>query len=1153
MAYDGTLKFDTAMDAKGFQKGVDTMGNIVKGMTAFKLLEKGFEAVVSSMDKAVSRYDTLNRFPRVLENMGYSAEASATSTQKLADGVQGLPTSLDEIVSSAQRLTILTGNLEMATDTALALNNAFYASGATAADASRGLTQYVQMLSSGKVDMVSWRTLQETMGYALNKTAEAFGFVGASAQNDLYAALRDGVITFTEFNAKIVGLNAGIGGFAEMAKTSTGGIATAFTNMRTRIAAGMTEVIAAIDRGLSETKFKSIENIISSTGTAIKTVLTSVAGAFEFVAKNIEPLTIGVIAFAAAWKGVQLLSYVGQLGSLTAALGAMTPALLKAVAAKIADQNTTLALTAAYAAETVAKGANAVATKLTTAADGGSVVAKIALAAATHVAAAATWVFNAALAANPIGLVIAGVAALVVGIIALVAWLSSSSEEYKKQKEEVKALADAQDELAESMQSREDAFNASTDSMEANAKVAQNLVGKLKDISSSSDSAEDKHRRMANTVKQLNATVDGLNIAYDKETGAITNLNTGQEISIDQLEELISAKAELAQANAWAERANELVAEQVRLLEEQEVILNKIDEINENEALSQREKDKLIKDLTATYDEYGVMVEDVQNRIDIANEKVESSDTSMAESIVASHERIGQAVTSSGESIEEVAAQWGVSVDEILAAMERENISLDEWVTKQQDAWADYEESVKERTQGVINSFKEIPGEYDKSAAEMLEILQNNKERYAEWEATMEEITRQLGPTAAEEFGKLGPEATSAMQEILGSAEMLDEYREVFGVKLDEVTGLAVEDWNDPNFIGAPAGAIDTSAQLVTENTALETAVTGQMEGAKAAAEAVDFTDVGQSIATEIVNGLNGADVSGAMGNITTAITNNTGKVVSAATSMSTQVQNVFKTMSTQSQSTVTQMMTQINSAIVSRASTVKASATNMGNGVTQAMDTMKTQAANITNQMMTNINSAIVTHTSTVKSSATALSNGVVSALEAMVKGAENVTVRMMDGMLSAMNRKAQELYAKAREIADRIAATMAAALDVHSPSRVMIRLFTNVMMGIYKGMEGMEGMLYREAGSIADGIAERLTVSPDVLRDMVAQMRAVTDTAQLGGTTLVPQPAGAGIGGVNYSTNLTQNITTPKPLSASEMTREGQDLLRRQRWQLP
>lgn len=211
MAYDGTLKFDTSMDTSGFQKDANGLSSIVKGLGVFSLLEKGFNAVTASIDDAVSRYDTLNKFPKVLEQMGYSSEAASEATQKLSDGVAGLPTTLDSVVSTAQRLTVLTGNLEQSTDLTIALNNAFLASGASSDDASRGLQQYVQMLSSGKVDMESWKTLQETMGLALNKTAEAFGFAGESAQNDLYAALQSGEITFNQFSDMLLELNDGVG------------------------------------------------------------------------------------------------------------------------------------------------------------------------------------------------------------------------------------------------------------------------------------------------------------------------------------------------------------------------------------------------------------------------------------------------------------------------------------------------------------------------------------------------------------------------------------------------------------------------------------------------------------------------------------------------------------------------------------------------------------------------------------------------------------------------------------------------------------------------------------------------------------------------------------------------------------------------------
>ena len=114
---------------------------ILSMSAAFAVAEKAVSLVAntikSSLGKAISRVDTMNQFPKVMRQMGVSAEKSSTAIEKLSEGINGLPTSLDDITASAQKLTLLTGDLEKATDTSLALNDAFYASGASAEDASR--------------------------------------------------------------------------------------------------------------------------------------------------------------------------------------------------------------------------------------------------------------------------------------------------------------------------------------------------------------------------------------------------------------------------------------------------------------------------------------------------------------------------------------------------------------------------------------------------------------------------------------------------------------------------------------------------------------------------------------------------------------------------------------------------------------------------------------------------------------------------------------------------------------------------------------------------------------------------------------------------------------------------------------------------------
>jgi tape measure domain-containing protein len=270
--------YDTATKKQGsFIRG---MSQIASGIGVYAAVSKGIGLISSSLDTAISRYDTLNNFPKVLQRMGFEAEDAQGAINKLSDGIQGLPTTLDSVASTTQRLALMTGDLDGAVDTTLALNNAFLASGSSSADAARGLEQYIQMMAVGKVDMDAWTTLQETMPYALNKTAEAFGYTGESgkaATQELYDALKSGKITFDDFNKQIVNLNEGVGGFAELAQDATDGIRTAWTNMGTDVAKGVTSIIESIDSVLADTPLKSIANIIDQIGDSLYAFLDGIA------------------------------------------------------------------------------------------------------------------------------------------------------------------------------------------------------------------------------------------------------------------------------------------------------------------------------------------------------------------------------------------------------------------------------------------------------------------------------------------------------------------------------------------------------------------------------------------------------------------------------------------------------------------------------------------------------------------------------------------------------------------------------------------------------------------------------------------------------------------------------------------------------------
>ncbi len=270
------------------QKASLGIGKIASALGLVYIAKKGIDLVRDSLDGAIDRYDTLNQFPRVMQMIGFDAEESEGAINKLSEGIDGLPTTLDSVASTAQNIAVMTGDLDGAVDTTLALNNAFLASGASSADAERGLQQYVQMLSKGEVDLQSWRTLQETMGVALRTVADEFGFTGKAATNDLYDALKSGEITMDEFNSKLIEASNAQGGFADMAAEASGGIKTSWTNMKTAVVKGLADVIGAIDEALGGTG--EIEQIIDRMKAAFQATFSWIVSSIPVVAETIKSI-----------------------------------------------------------------------------------------------------------------------------------------------------------------------------------------------------------------------------------------------------------------------------------------------------------------------------------------------------------------------------------------------------------------------------------------------------------------------------------------------------------------------------------------------------------------------------------------------------------------------------------------------------------------------------------------------------------------------------------------------------------------------------------------------------------------------------------------------------------------------------------------------
>ena len=579
--------------AKGFEKIKDAIKNFSVGAVAFKAVSSAMNLVSQSMDKAIDRFDTLQRFPKVMKAFGHSSKDIAASTKLLSEGIEGLPTTLDTVVATTQKLTSMTGNLKQSTKLTIALNNAFLASGASTEEASRGLTQYTQMLSSGKVDLQSWKTLQETMSYALQKTAESFGYAGASAQNDLYKALQDGKITFSDFSKRLIELNKGVNGFAEMAKKNSEGIRTSFTNIVSAIAKGIANVITEFDKLSKSVTGKSIAEHLNS----IKDVINNTFNVIISVIRGATPVVKSLVSVLGFLKPVldPLISiFAGVVSAVLLFKGAMLGlAIIKGIGSLIGTLITSL----------------------------------VSLTSTSLVATGATTGLAGALASLSSGGVF-----LVVGAIAgLVSWLTQESEASKEAKAKNEEFKRSLDDLHESVNKGNEAYKDRRNEIQATAEDNERLVKKIDELNAVENKTAAQKKELASAAETLNSRIEGLNIQYDKATGTI-NMTT----------DAIRKQIEIAKASAEIEAANDKMVENAKkrleikdkmkeLEKEYQNIIDKTNKI-EGDGFTESQIREGVK--TEAKKRYNEEVKKLQDDI----KKTEESDNELTNTIVKNNE-----------------------------------------------------------------------------------------------------------------------------------------------------------------------------------------------------------------------------------------------------------------------------------------------------------------------------------------------------------------------------------------------------------------------------------------------------------------------------------------------------------------------------------
>lgn len=694
-------------------RGSDSLKKFALGGAAFKLASKAVDLLTDSLGGAIQRFDTLESYPRVMQAMGHSTEDVTRSTKKLAAGIEGLPTTLNEVVGTAQRLTSITGDINKSTDLTLALNNAFLASGSSSADASRGLQQFSQMLSAGKVDMQSWKTLQETMPYALQKTAESFGFAGQSAQNDFYSALKQGQLTFDQFASKLIELNGGVGGFAELAKTNSKGIQTSFGNLKNAIVKGVANTIKALDDLTTAATGKTIAENFD----ALKVIINAAFGVIVNVIKASTPVFQTLFSVLSSGISV-ILSLKPVLDGLSVALVTMRVANDTITATKnLINSWQTFKTTAAGAIQiinliTAAQATCGTVTKaqmVANLANNGALTASTVLygvltgaislqTAATIAATAATTAFKAALTAltGPIGWVVTGIGLVVGACVTLWQWLTAESEETKCLKSEQEELVKSTDQLTDSVKQSAQERQKNLESVKGNTESYQKLADEIVQLSQKTNKTAADKKNLKKKIDALNASVSGLNLAYDKNSDSLSHNSDEIKARISAMEaestweasqknllDIEQKRAEIGeqlkqiaeQRNKWNEESN--VSDSVRKEKLQE-LNDKETELKNTQTELQTEYEKTSQVQQAASEAMATAAENGSNRQVVAYENMSKSQQKAIDDMRTKYNELLETTTNMFEQIKYKSA---ISVDEMIANLQKNQEAVNNWAT----------------------------------------------------------------------------------------------------------------------------------------------------------------------------------------------------------------------------------------------------------------------------------------------------------------------------------------------------------------------------------------------------------------------------------------------------------------------------------------
>lgn len=993
---------------KGMQKTNTSILDIAKGVGVFKLVDMGVSAVTNSLGNAISRFDTLNQYPKVLQSLGASAEDSDRGIQILSDGIDGLPTKLDDVAATSQQMFLTFRDADKASQSTIALNNALLASGSSGDKAARGTDAYIKMLRLGKVDMDTWQSLQETMGIGLDKVAKEM--LGAEAStNDLYKALQSGEKSIDDFNSSLVGMSDELG---DLARTNTKGIGTSFSNMANAIGKGVANSITSLDNlvkssglnadgiaGIFDVLKGQINNAFNTINKAIEGASPYVEGFIGVVAKLtplIPPLAIG-------------LTGVGTAIGTMKVINTITPMITRmSDSVKIASnvfQTYTVATRAGMASTKAYQAATAggsIAIKTTTVLFG-ALTREITLTNAAQMLGTKVMVgFKGAAsglyaALGPVGIAMGAIAA----VSATVVWITNKNTKASKE------LKKATDDMKESLDESVSSYDKTIEKTKVQSDMNRQLKDEVVDLAIQENKSAETKELLKTKVDELNSKVQGLGLAYNEEADGITMSN-------EQLEKRLDLQEKQVMGNAAEERLIELQTKRKEATEQ----------LKKAEEAKQEVDNKFIT--------WGNEIKNTEEALTTAKENRNNIE-----------EQIAQATITRENGLKASAEELTLVQNQMV---EQQKVNYEDLTESQKtafDAMQMQYDSLREKTTSVFDAIEQ---KQTISLEQMVENLNKNAEAVQSWSTNVATLAeRGVSQGLIAQLEKMGPAGAQQAAELVNRS---DEELKV----LSDTYSNSVKAANDAMVRTAGEGAqpfVDEMSKTVDKAAV----------GSKTAFESSDLYTLGGKI----------------MGTIKDDINTNSGQVEEAANNVVKKLENPFDNLKPKFYETGKEVPNGLSKGITDNSKLVDSASKDLGDGVNKnvkgPLDINSPSRVMIENGgfIVAGLVQGMQQGQSSILSITNTLANTVKEPFANLPNAMQSLGYNAGAGFANGLASASGSIYSTANSIANNVARTIQSALDIHSPSRVMMKLGGFVGEGLALGMADSEKYVINASETLA------------------------------------------------------------------------------------